>query len=246
MAGKRVARICKGRSEKRALVSHGAVKAQSPLTSTLDRYLDVFTRLGFVLPSPLPFTSIFESLPSVEGLLPATLRPTTGSRWIGIAPFARYEGKTYPLEKMYEVVQLLAARPNTQVFLFGAGVEREQLLEWSAENPDKIYIPQGRTDFDKELILMSRLDVMVSMDSANMHLASLVGVRTVSIWGATHPYAGFLGYGQRMEDCVQHDVPCRPCSVFGNKPCRRAAADQYACMEAITPQEIIDRIDRIS
>ena len=43
-----------------------------------------------------------------------------------------------------------------------------------------------------ELNLMSHLDVMLSMDSANMHLASLVNIPVVSVWGATHPYAGFM------------------------------------------------------
>lgn len=73
----------------------------------------------------------------------------------------------------------------------------------------------------EELILMSNLDVMVSMDSANMHLASLTGTPVVSVWGATHPYAGFLGCNQKEENAVQVSMPCRPCSIFGNKPCQR-------------------------
>ena len=91
----------------------------------------------------------------------------------------------------------------------------------------------------EELELMKKLDVMVSMDSANMHLASLVGTRVVSIWGATHPYAGFLGWGQRMDDCVQRDdLKCRPCSIYGNKPCMRG---DMACMQ-IDPKEVVERI----
>nr|AIA95806.1 CAZy families GT9 protein [uncultured Prevotella sp.] len=46
---------------------------------------------------------------------------------------------------------------------------------------------------------------MVSMDSANMHLASLTGTRVLSIWGNTHPYMGFLGYGQSMDDVIQDE-----------------------------------------
>ena len=83
---------------------------------------------------------------------------------------------------------------------------------------------------------MRGLDVMLSMDSANMHLASLVGTRVVSVWGATHPYAGFLGWGQRMEDCVQKDLPCRPCSIYGSKPCRYG---DFRCLNSITPEEIV-------
>ena len=87
--------------------------------------------------------------------------------------------------------------------------------------------------------MMGQLDVMLSMDSANMHLASLVGTRVVSVWGGTHPYAGFLGWSQKTEDCAQLDMPCRPCSVYGNKPCLRG---DYACMNGITPSQILEKL----
>jgi ADP-heptose:LPS heptosyltransferase len=94
----------------------------------------------------------------------------------------------------------------------------------------------------QELALMSRLDVMVSMDSANMHLASLVGLPVVSVWGATHPYAGFMGYNQKPENAVQLDLPCRPCSIFGNKPCQRG---DWACLNNISPDLIIKKVETI-
>ena len=86
---------------------------------------------------------------------------------------------------------------------------------------------------------MGQLDTMLSMDSANMHLASLVGTRVVSIWGGTHPYGGFLGWNQKTEDCMQLDLSCRPCSVYGNKPCLRG---DYACMNGITTSQILGKL----
>ena len=71
-----------------------------------------------------------------------------------------------------------------------------------------------------------------------MHLASLVGTRVVSIWGATHPYAGFLGYGQRESDCIQRALDCRPCSIYGNKKCRYG---DYRCLD-IPAEEVAKRI----
>ena len=94
---------------------------------------------------------------------------------------------------------------------------------------------------EQELALMSYLAVMCSMDSANMHLASLAGTPVVSVWGATHPFAGFLGWKQSMDDAVQLDLPCRPCSVFGNKPCRRG---DYACLHNITPEMIVGKVEK--
>lgn len=89
---------------------------------------------------------------------------------------------------------------------------------------------------------MSHLDVMLCMDSVNMHLAALTGIRIVSVWGATHPFAGFLGWNHRMGDVVQVDMPCRPCSVFGNVPCMRG---DHACMNAIDPITIADSVERV-
>ena len=81
---------------------------------------------------------------------------------------------------------------------------------------------------------------MISMDSANMHLASLVGTRCVSVWGSTHHFAGFLGYGQSVDDVVEvKDLTCRPCSVFGDKPCYRG---DWACLQELDIQKINDKI----
>ena len=89
---------------------------------------------------------------------------------------------------------------------------------------------------------MSHLDVMLSMDSANMHMASLTGTPVVSVWGATHPYAGFLGWGQNQENAIGLDLPCRPCSIYGQKSCKRG---DYACLNGISSDMIIGRIDKI-
>lgn len=167
-----------------------------------------------------------------------SLKPR-GEKWIGIAPFAAHKGKIYPLEKMERVIELLLERePNCRIFLFGGGAEeRELLTQWESRHDrctcallDSLY---------NELVLMSHLDTMVSMDSANMHLASLTGTRVVSVWGATHPFAGFMGWNQSPADAVQTTLPCRPCSIFGNKPCLHG---DYPCLNSITPEEIVERV----
>ncbi|MBR4650601.1 MAG: glycosyltransferase family 9 protein [Prevotella sp.] len=160
---------------------------------------------------------------------------------IGIAPFAAHQGKIYPLEKMEEVVKNLNANPNVNIiYLFSApGKERELMREWAGKYPNVRLAADECKDLREELRLMKTLNVMLTMDSANMHLASLVGTRVISVWGATHPYAGFLGWGQSAEDCIQRDdLPCRPCSIYGNKPCLRG---DMACMQ-IAPSAIAERV----
>lgn len=244
LAGKRVARIRKGRNEKKRL-TRARNKRLVPLKTSVERYADTLARLGFELPSPLTFTSIFGEgqKASAELFRPVTPPKQEGEVWIGIAPFARYEGKMYSLQKMHEIVLHLAERPQVKIFLFGAGKEKTKLLEWQMERPNTLFLPTGVVDMEGELALMSHLDLMVSMDSANMHLASLVNTRVLSLWGQTHPYCGFLGYGQQDGDCLQVEgMECRPCSVFGNKECRFKT---YACMGELPQEQVLARIEQI-
>ena len=143
------------------------------------------------------------------------------------------------MEKMERVIELLLERePNCRIFLFGGGAEeRELLTRWESRHDRCICALLG--SLYNELVLMSHLDTMVSMDSANMHLASLTGTRVVSVWGATHPFAGFMGWNQSPADAVQTTLPCRPCSIFGNKPCLHG---DYPCLNSITPEEIVERV----
>jgi ADP-heptose:LPS heptosyltransferase len=221
--GAEIAVINKGRKEKRALIRQNN-KRLIPLTSSCERYQQVFEDLGY--DASLDFVSLFPHKNKKE---------ETG---IGIAPFAKHPGKIYPLDKMEQVVQHLSRQPNTQLYLFGSKDEKKQLEQW-AEKYEHVRSVAGTLSFHDELLLMNDLDLMITMDSANMHLASLVNTPVVSIWGATHPDAGFYGFRQNPAWAIQTDLACRPCSIFGDKPCFRG---DFACMEMISPEKIVNQI----
>ena len=180
----------------------------------------------------------------------ANLRPVIDSigekkmfqQWIGIAPFAAHKGKIYPVEKMEMVIaEIIRRHPSCRLMLFGGGQnEMEVLNDWCNRYKNCLNVSALLGSLQQEMIVMSQLDTMVSMDSANMHLASICGTRVVSIWGATHPYAGFMGWNQSTDDAVQIDLPCRPCSIYGNRPCMRG---DYACLNNIDPITIADRVE---
>jgi ADP-heptose:LPS heptosyltransferase len=223
LKGSSVATIDKGRKEKQKLVRQKH-KILRPLKTSLDRYRLVFEKLGY--DSALCFNGLFSEKPAKEQIR------------IGIAPFAKHKGKTYPFNLMEEVVCRLNELPNIQIILWGSKEERELLKCWT-EKYRNVTSVAGQMSLQEELRLMNQMDLMVSMDSANMHLASLVNTPVISIWGATHPYAGFYGFNQLESNIIQTDLPCRPCSIFGNKPCFRG---DYACLKAITSEQIVDKI----
>ena len=163
-------------------------------------------------------------------------------RWIGYAPFASRQMKIYPDRQSRELVRLMAEEFD-RVFIFsGPGREQEfaREMERLYGNVTGVF---GRTDIWGELALMSELDAIVTMDSSSMHLASLAGTPLVSVWGATHPAAGFMGYGYDIEkNCIQLDLDCRPCSIFGEGKCRYG---DYRCLTGITPDAIMRKVRQV-
>jgi len=218
--GLKVFKINKGKEEKENLTNVWNLE-KFQLKKTVERYADVFRDMGFKVD------------------LSHQLRPQAIQKsGIGFAPFAQHKGKMLPLEKSFELVKILAQK-NTIYFFGGGKKETETLESWEQQIPNTKSLA-GKLNLSEELNRIAQLEVMISMDSANMHLASVVGTRCVSVWGATHPYAGFLGFGQSEDDVVQiKDLTCRPCSVFGDKECYRG---DWACLEEINVQQIIDKI----
>ncbi|MBR0177776.1 MAG: glycosyltransferase family 9 protein [Bacteroidales bacterium] len=227
--GKKVAKIDKGRKGKKALTRQKNKVFVQQATS-FERYAKVLEQLGSPIKLQfvkLDYSDFYEA------------QKATNETWVGIAPFAKHASKVYPLEKMEEVIKALSQRENTTIFLFGGGEEEKRQIAKLCDKYPNVQAAKSQHGLAGELALMGQLDVMLSMDSANTHLASLVGTRVVSVWGGTHPYAGFLGWNQKAEDCVQLDLPCRPCSVYGNKACLRG---DYACLKGIQPERIIEKL----
>ena len=239
VGGTSVAHIIKGRWRRYALTCRYNKKRHS-LKSSPERYAEVLGRLKY--PIEIECHSIFgEELPS----LPPEMLDMAGPHdvnWVGIAPFARHKGKIYPMSLLDEVIGLLSASGMYRMFLFGFGETEALACRTLQEKWPHVISLVGRFDMERELRLMAHLDVMLTMDSGNMHLAALVQTPTVSIWGATHPIAGFGGLQAPGSEQVQIPMTCRPCSVYGNKPCYKK---QYPCLYGISPQVVVESVRNV-
>lgn len=205
---------------------HRAMAGGPEQTSYIDRYFSVFRKLG--LDGERDFDSVFpvKPEPPCQVSHPA----------VGIAPFARYATKTYPPEQMKRTTRLLADR-GIHVYLFGGrGHEAETLGGWEREG---IVSVAGKFPIEEELSLMANLNLMVSMDSANQHLAALAGTKVLSVWGGTTPACGFLGYGQSKENVLCLGLPCQPCSTAGSEKCPRGDME---CLAGLAPERIAEKV----
>lgn len=235
IAGCRIAVIDKGRKEKRQLT---AGRTRKQLKHTVERYADVFEQAGY----PLTLKDGPWIIPTAEGLSrAAALTEGFGRPLIGVAPRAKHHLKMWPEEKMVVMLNMLIKETGCTVYLFGSPDESESINTMAGKVPGSQPVA-GKINLEAEIALISSLDIMVAMDSSNMHLASMIGVDTISIWGATHPWAGFSAW--RMPEINQVQIPaseltCRPCTVYGKGECRRG---DLACLEWITPEMVLKRI----
>lgn len=234
--GYRTAQLNKGRAARKALTRQYQ-KKREPLQPVVEKYAQVFADLGF--PIQLQIRKPVLDKPMLTEMVQRYF--ISGKRVIGLAPFAQHEAKRWNPDQSRLLAHALAEAGH-QVLLFGApGAEAALLQQWLVPTLP-IHLIAGVHSFEEELAIIAHLDTMISMDSANMHLAALFGVRVVSLWGATHPYAGFYGWALDPADIVQdEDLPCRPCSVFGNKTCYRG---DYACWQSITVTRVMDVVQR--
>lgn len=231
--GAPVARLDREKPKRRALVKH---KTTEPVTPIHERYRNVFRQLGFEAPDN--FKRLYEGRDWPES--PIVPEKLPGQRWIAISPFSSHRQKAYPLELMEQVIAELTKRDNYYIFLMGGGkAEKIALRPIVRKYKNVISMAEIKHKFIDEYALLAKCELMLTMESANMHLASLVDTQAMTIWGPTSPACGYLGYNQVVEDDIQLDMECRPCSITGDKPCRFG---DFPCLKNIPPEYIAQHV----
>jgi ADP-heptose:LPS heptosyltransferase len=239
LSGKKVAFTDKGRTEKKEL-TRAKNKIFKPLKPMVERHVETFKKLGFSVDLSNP------KFPE-KAILSDKIIEITGIKtqnWIGIAPFAQYESKVYPVDLMQQVIDELASNENNKIFLFGGGKTEIEKLNLLKKNQLNVVVLAGKLCLNDELKVISNLDVMLSMDSGNAHIATMLGIKVITLWGATHPFAGFSPFNQPLENCLVSDrnmFPLLPTSIYGNKN----VADYEDVMRSISVEKIILNIQKV-
>ena len=229
----------KGRREKKALINPER-KVFEPLKTTFERYADVFKTLGYPVTLQKEVVLPKRELPSNL----TNLLSKEGKYLIGIAPFAAFEGKMYPVHLMESVIEKLNDTKKYKIILFGGGEKETEILRNWEERYETTVNAAGQYSFDEELRLISNLELMLAMDSGNAHLAAMFGVPTLTLWGVTHPFAGFYPFGQPESNRLLADrtrYPLIPTAIYGNK----YPPGYGNVMETISPDAVVQKIKEI-
>jgi ADP-heptose:LPS heptosyltransferase len=232
------AKIDKGRSDKKRLINDPDFFQR--LRHSTERYADVLRDLGFDIELKgtefLPQQVVLPQIQEQIGL--------NSSKWVGFAPFAAHQNKAITLEKAKEIVKKIAKNDQVSILLFGGGKKEIEQLKDIANSYTNVVNIAGITDFKSELSVISNLDAMIAMDSGNGHLAALYGVPVITLWGNTHPYAGFAPYAQPKKNQLTVDreqFPLVPTSIFGNK---KVKAYEHIT-NTIKVKGLVDRLNKI-
>lgn len=236
----------KGRTEKHAFTKREN-KRTGVLPHTVERYRLAFEKAGFPLTiSPPPYFTIKETTRDEVATWLQTNNLQKKERWIGIAPFAMHTSKIWPVQNYFAVIEQLTKKSPSKFFLFGGGEKDIAFFESLKQKfPAHCIVVAGQLKIKQELVLIQQLDLMLCVDSSNMHLATLTGIPLLSIWGGTHPDVGFGPYGKGEESILQisrEELPCRPCSVYGKEKCHRG---DFACLNNITANQVVERIEQL-
>jgi len=241
----KVAFTDKGRADKKAL-TRSKNKIFEPIKSMVERHVDTFKQLGFTVDLSHP------NFPE-KAILSNEIIQLSGEKhddkWIGIAPFAQYDSKVYPLDLMQQVIDDLArsrilGMTNYKVFLFGGGKNETEQLDSLAKGKNNCIVVAGKLTLEQEIILISNLDIMLSMDSGNSHIAAMLGIKVITLWGATHPFAGFRPFNQPIENCLIADrekYPLLPTSIYGNKKVK----GYEDVMRSISVESVVAKMDLV-
>jgi len=237
LSGKKVAFTNKGRKEKKE-VTRAVNKIFRPLPTVFERHAKAFDELGFPINLSNPtFPDKSKFSPEILSIVGEKTQ-----KWIGIAPFAQHDSKVYPLDLMEKVIDQLAENPDNKILLFGGGKKEIETLELLSKSHNNVISVAGKLKFNQEIQLISNLDVMLSMDSGNGHIAAILGIKTITIWGATHPYLGFSPFNQPEENSLVSDrnlYPKLPTSIYGNKK-----VDGYEdVMRTILPESVVEKVN---
>lgn len=238
LSGVKNAVIDKGRTEKRRLIK-GKTKVQ--LKHVINRYLDVFSKAGLKI-NPIGWKNIVPANFPNEKTAGLIDEPVIMN--IGIAPYAKHKLKIWPEEYLIKLAAMIREKHKVRFWLFGGKEEYERLAVLHSVIPGS-HLVAGTLTLEEELALMSKLDMMIAMDSANMHLAALTGIKVISIWGGTDPLAGFGPWNQPDEYSLRipvEELTCRPCTVFGKGKCKRG---DFACMNWLTPKKVFDKMNEL-
>jgi lipopolysaccharide heptosyltransferase II len=153
---------------------------------------------------------------------------------IGLSAGAEYgPAKRWLPERFAEAAVKVAAQAQVQWVLFGTPKDAQIGEQIATDLGDSCVNRVGQTTLDQLILALRQCRLLLTNDTGTMHLASLLGVPVVAIFGSTEP--GLTGPLGNHHIVLRHHVECSPCFL------RKCPID-FRCMKAVAVQEVVDAV----
>ncbi len=156
---------------------------------------------------------------------------------VALAPGSVWFTKRWPARHFTTLAQALAGH-GYQVVLVGGADDRtlcEGIAAAPADGP-RIVSLAGRLSLRASAEVLRLCGLVITNDSAPLHLAGAVGTTTFALFGATVPAFGFGPLGPADRVFGVEGLTCRPCAIHGGRTCPIGTFD---CMERLDPEEVL-------
>jgi heptosyltransferase-2 len=157
-----------------------------------------------------------------------------GSNLVAVAPGSVWPTKRWPKESYSQLCKQFSNQ-GTSVFLIGGSDDKILCDDISNKVGSKVFCVAGQLTLRQSAELLKRCSVLVTNDSAPLHMAAAVGIPTVAIFGPTIPGFGFYPYRSNSR-VIEKVLSCRPCSIHGSKKC---PINTHECMTEISASEVM-------
>jgi heptosyltransferase-2 len=192
---------------------------------TLDRYLSVLDKLNVPIVHKFPQIDDWKfNLSENKFYLPA--RPI-----IGVNPGSIWNTKRWLPERYAKLITNLAYKYKTRIVIVGGKNELELNKKiQSLAGTDNCINLTGTTDIVELMAIIKKMDIFITNDSGPMHIAIVMNIPTIAIFGPTTKELGFFPYGNFYK-LIEAPLKCRPCALHGARECPRK---HFLCMRLIT------------
>lgn len=157
--------------------------------------------------------------------------PLPGKPFLALCPGAEYgPAKRWPAERFAETATRLAAQQQLEIVLLGGPRDEETCAQVAQQISRPVKNLAGKTSLSEFISLLASARLVLCNDSGAMHLASLLRVPTVALFGSTEPR--LTGPLTGSVTVLRDHVPCSPCFL-------RECPIDFRCMNAITVDQVL-------
>jgi lipopolysaccharide heptosyltransferase II len=174
--------------------------------------------------------------PAVRMFLPRA-KSNGATAKIGLCPGAEYgPAKRWLPERFAEVAVAVSAQRPVQWILFGTSGDAEIGATIEASAGTNCINRIGKTTMNELIAELSECALLLTNDTGTMHLATILGVPVVAVFGSTEPYlTGPLGSARHV---IRHQVECSPCFL-------RECPIDFRCMKTVTVNEVVESVSSL-